>query len=114
MPSSQIINVHMLLGKRIDGVGDISIVVYNRECFFGSHGVKICNPGATVLGAPLKIEEFGESSISNSIFIDYLNGLWESTYNGKSYNLVHHNCNNFSNELVQFLCSSTIPKYILG
>lgn len=26
---------------------------------------------------------------------------------------MHHNCNNFSNELAQFLCGTAIPKHIL-
>lgn len=34
-------------------------------------------------------------------------------FRGQSYNLFHHNCNNFSNELAQFLCGTPIPKYIL-
>lgn len=28
--------------------------------------------------------------------------------------MVQHNCNNFSNDLAQFLCGATIPKYILN
>lgn len=30
-----------------------------------------------------------------------------------TYNLLSHNCNNFSDELAQFLCGKGIPKYIL-
>lgn len=32
------------LGKKIDGIWHTSIVVYNREYFFGSRGVESCNP----------------------------------------------------------------------
>lgn len=32
---------------------------------------------------------------------------------GETYQLLSHNCNNFSNELAQFLCGVSVPKYIL-
>lgn len=34
-------------------------------------------------------------------------------FSGPSYDLLKHNCNNFSQELAQFLCGANIPKYIL-
>ncbi|KAJ8923017.1 hypothetical protein NQ315_001565 [Exocentrus adspersus] len=103
----------MLIGKRIEGIWHTSIVVYNREYFFGSSGVESCNPGATVLGAPLKVQPLGETQVPYSVFIDYINGLSESTYAGATYNLFKHNCNNFSEDIAQFLCGASIPKYIL-
>lgn len=38
---------------------------------------------------------------------------WNYYFRGPTYDLFHHNCNNFSNELAQFLCGTTIPKHIL-
>lgn len=32
---------------------------------------------------------------------------------GSNYSLLKHNCNTFSEDLCQFLCGSSIPKYIL-
>lgn len=34
-------------------------------------------------------------------------------FRGATYDLFKHNCNNFSNDLAQFLCGATIPNYIL-
>lgn len=34
-------------------------------------------------------------------------------YRGANYNLLKHNCNTFSEDLCQFLCGTSIPKYIL-
>lgn len=34
-------------------------------------------------------------------------------YRGANYNLIKHNCNTFSEDLTQFLCGTSIPKYIL-
>ncbi|XP_074036198.1 uncharacterized protein isoform X2 [Leptinotarsa decemlineata] len=103
----------MLLGKKIDGIWHTSIVVFGREYFFGSRGVESCNPGSTALGQPLKVENLGETQVPYFIFIDYLNGLSESSFAGHTYNLLNHNCNNFSQEIAQFLCAASIPKYIL-
>uniref|UniRef100_V5GPH0 Desumoylating isopeptidase n=1 Tax=Anoplophora glabripennis TaxID=217634 RepID=V5GPH0_ANOGL len=103
----------MLIGKKIDGIWHTSIVVYNREYFFGSRGVESCNPGATLIGPPLKAQVLGETQVPYSVFIDYVNGLSESTYAGSTYNLFKHNCNNFSQDIAQFLCGVSIPKYIL-
>ncbi|KAJ8959752.1 hypothetical protein NQ314_006181 [Rhamnusium bicolor] len=103
----------MLIGKKIDGIWHTSIVVYNREYFFGSRGVESCNPSTTALGPPLKIQNLGETHVPYTVFIEYLSGLSESTYTGTTYNLFHHNCNNFSEEVAQFLCGVSIPKNIL-
>lgn len=35
-------------------------------------------------------------------------------YTAETYNLLKHNCNNFSNEVAQFLVGATIPEYILN
>ncbi|ENN71084.1 uncharacterized protein LOC109544582 isoform X2 [Dendroctonus ponderosae] len=103
----------MLIGKRIDGIWHTSIVVYNREYFFGSGGVESCNPGSTALGHPKEVKHLGDTQVPYSVFIEYLAGLSRSSYNGQSYNLFTHNCNNFSEEIAQFLCGASIPKYIL-
>ncbi|XP_019873362.1 uncharacterized protein LOC109601562 isoform X2 [Aethina tumida] len=103
----------MLIGKQIDGIWHTSVVVYNREYFFGSSGIESCNPAGTALGKPLKIKKLGETQVPYSVFIEYLNGLSTSTYLASTYSLFTHNCNNFSEEIAQFLCGSSIPKYIL-
>ncbi|KAK4874626.1 hypothetical protein RN001_013986 [Aquatica leii] len=103
----------LLIGKRIDGVWHTSIVVYGREYFFGSQGVESCNPASTALGRPLQILHLGETQIPYTVFIEYLSGLSETSYGTGTYDLLKHNCNNFSQELAQFLCGASIPKYIL-
>lgn len=34
-------------------------------------------------------------------------------FRGSNYSLLKHNCNTFSEDLCQFLCGASIPKYIL-
>lgn len=66
-----------------------------------------------MLGQPLRKEVIGETFIPQAVFSDYVRGLAESTFRGTKYNLLHHNCNTFSEDLCQFLCGVGIPKYIL-
>ena len=39
--------------------------------------------------------------------------IYLETYRGEAYNLLQHNCNNFSNELALFLCGNSIPQHII-
>ncbi|XP_034242961.1 uncharacterized protein LOC117646237, partial [Thrips palmi] len=102
-----------LLGRQLDGVWHTSIVVYGREYYFGSSGVQDSDPSGTILGNPLKTVDLGNTFIPKQTFLDYITELNESTFRGSTYDLFSHNCNNFSNELAQFLVGQEIPKYIL-
>ncbi|XP_071442305.1 uncharacterized protein [Hetaerina americana] len=102
-----------LLGRHVDGIWHTGIVAYGREYFFGHEGLQSCSPGGTVLGTPDRVVKLGESCIPYQLFLEYLLGLGESSFSPGTYNLVKNNCNNFSDEVAQFLCGSSIPKYIL-
>lgn len=105
---------HLLIGKTLEGIWHTSIVVYNREYFFNSSGVESCIPGSTDLGPPLRIESLGETKVPISIFNEYLKALSSTTFSGSSYDIFKHNCNNFTEELAQFLVGRGIPEYILN
>ncbi|XP_039289857.1 uncharacterized protein LOC111051004 isoform X14 [Nilaparvata lugens] len=97
----------------VEGIWHTSIVIYGKEHFFGSDGISICDPGGTVLGEPQRTVDLGVTYIPRAVFDDYLEGLRSSTFKGDQYKLLKHNCNNFSNELSQFLVGQKIPQYIL-
>jgi len=103
----------MLLGRQVDGIWHTSIVAYGREYFFGSGGVQSCRPGGTILGEATQVISLGETFIPYQVFLEYVLGLGETTFSPNSYDLFKHNCNNFTNEVSQFLCGKGIPKYIL-
>ncbi|XP_050694155.1 uncharacterized protein LOC126984470 isoform X3 [Eriocheir sinensis] len=102
-----------LLGKQIEGIWHTGVVAYGREYFFGSGGIESCRPGGTILGDPERVEELGESQVPYPLFLEYIFGLGEATYKPGAYDLLKHNCNNFSDEVSQFLCGHGIPKHIL-
>ncbi|XP_071513882.1 uncharacterized protein [Panulirus ornatus] len=102
-----------ILGKQIDGIWHTGVVAYGREYFFGPGGIESCRPGGTILGDPDRVEELGESQVPYQLFLEYIFGLGEGTYKPAAYDLFKHNCNNFSDEVSQFLCGHGIPKHIL-
>ncbi|XP_025200789.1 uncharacterized protein LOC112598510 isoform X4 [Melanaphis sacchari] len=102
-----------LLQKNIEGIWHTAIIVFGKEYFFGSNGISVCDPGTTALGNPLRTHSLGRTCLPEDVFQEYLRGLEQDTYSADKYNLLRHNCNNFSNEISQFLCGNCIPSYIL-
>lgn len=103
-----------LLGKNIPAIYHTSIVAYGREYFYGGMGIESCDPGCTVLGEPQSIIQLGVTEIPYQLFLEYIFGLGSSTYATGTYDLFHHNCNNFTNELSNFLFGKSIPDEILN
>ncbi|KAG7576367.1 PPPDE putative peptidase domain [Arabidopsis thaliana x Arabidopsis arenosa] len=100
-----------LLGKVIEGVWHTGIVVYGNEYFFGG-GIQHLPVGRTPYGTPIRTIELGLSHVPKDVFEMYLEEI-SPRYTAESYNLLTHNCNNFSNEVAQFLVGKGIPDYIL-
>ncbi|CAI8000467.1 Desumoylating isopeptidase 1 [Geodia barretti] len=76
-------------------------------------GIEFCNPGCTVIGSPTKVVDLGETHVPKDVFMDYLFEL-SSEYLPEKYDLLEHNCNNFTNDVSQFLTGKPIPSYITG
>lgn len=68
--------------------------------------------GTTQYGTPIRTIELGETHVPKDVFEMYLEEI-SPRYTAESYNLLAHNCNNFSNEVAQFLVGKGIPDYIL-
>lgn len=101
----------LFLGKQIDGIWHTGVVVFGKEYFYGGMGIEFCAPGGTIMGAPHRVEELGETQIPEEIFQEYLTDL-APQYGPDTYNLLEHNCNTFSNEVAQLLTGNTIPSHI--
>lgn len=102
-----------LIGHQIDGIWHTGVVVYGREYFYGVQGIHQCPPGGTVLGQPNQIIHLGTTEITKDIFLQHLHDLGQSAFRATLYDLFTHNCNNFSNEVANFLISEGIPGFIL-
>ncbi|KAL1830384.1 hypothetical protein ACET3Z_000035 [Daucus carota] len=101
-----------LLGKPIEGIWHTGVVVYGNEYYF-SGGLVHSPAGATPYGTPLRVIDLGITHVPKDVFEMYLQEI-SPQYTAESYNLLKHNCNNFSNEVAQFLVGATIPDYILN
>lgn len=87
------------------------IVVYGNEYYFGG-GIQYSPAGSTPYGTPLRVIELGVTHVPKDVFETYLDEI-SPRYTAETYNLLAHNCNNFSNEIAQFLVGTSIPDYIL-
>ncbi|GMI85703.1 hypothetical protein like AT3G07090 [Hibiscus trionum] len=100
-----------LLGKVIEGIWHTGVVVYGNEYFFGG-GIQNIPAGTAPYGKPIRVIELGVTHIPKDVFEMYLQEI-SPRYTAETYSLLTHNCNNFSNEVAQFLVGSNIPDYIL-
>lgn len=98
------------LGKQIDGVWHTGVVVFGKEFFFGG-GIQHGPPGRTPYGVPVESIALGDSHIPEEVFLEFLQEI-SSRFGMDTYDLLHNNCNNFTNECAIFLTGSPIPEYI--
>lgn len=88
------------------------MVVYGIEYYFGG-GIQ-CDPvGMTPYGTPIRVIELGVTHVPKEVFEEYLREIGPR-FTAETYKLLSHNCNNFSNEVAQFLVGTTIPDHILN
>lgn len=87
------------------------VSVYGNEYYFGG-GIQHAPAGSTPYGTPIRVVELGETHVPKDVFEAYLQEI-SPRYTAETYSLLTHNCNNFSNEVAQFLVGATIPDYIL-
>ncbi|KAK9474250.1 PPPDE putative peptidase domain-containing protein [Dipodascopsis tothii] len=99
-----------LVGKQIDGVWHTSVVHGGVEYFYGA-GVQTCAPGQSHHGRPLEVVEMGTTALPQDVVVQYVDSL-RTIYTAEKYDLFMHNCNNFSQDLCQFLVGRNIPAHI--
>ncbi|KAL0249022.1 hypothetical protein GEMRC1_004256 [Eukaryota sp. GEM-RC1] len=103
----------MLLGPQnaIDIIPHTSVCVYNTEYFFGM-GIQQCPPLQSGHGNPVQFLDFGQTEIPQELFQEWLRTA-TSKYSSTSYNLLELNCNNFTNDAVDFLVGNSLPSSII-
>lgn len=99
------------LGKAIEAIWHTGVIVYGNEYYFGG-GIQHSPAGATPYGTPIRVIDLGVTHVPKDVFEMYLQDI-SPRYTAETYRLLSHNCNNFSNEVAQFLVGTTIPDYIL-
>lgn len=100
------------LGKAIEAIWHTGVVVYGTEYFYGA-GIQQCPAGKAQYGTPLRVIDLGVTHVPKDVFEMYLQEIGPR-YTAETYSLMTHNCNNFSNEVAQFLVGASVPDYILN
>ncbi|KDO35286.1 hypothetical protein SPRG_00133 [Saprolegnia parasitica CBS 223.65] len=102
-----------LLGTHIDGVWHTGVCVYGLEYFYGG-GIQAVPPAqvAETYGTPYQVVELGTTQVAQADFTSFLQEI-QSRFTAATYNLLSNNCNNFSNEVANFLVGASIPQHIL-
>ncbi len=80
----------------------------NREYFFGG-GIFNDRPGATQYGRPVKRILLGQTNKTVAEFEAFLDRI-RPRFRMQDYDLLTHNCNNFTNECSLFLVGNGIPQ----
>lgn len=99
------------LGKAIEGIWHTGVGVYGKEYYFGG-GIQSVPLKHSPYGNPVQVAELGTTQVPQDIFEEYLREI-QPRYSQETYSLMKHNCNNFSDEVCQFLVGTGIPEYIL-
>lgn len=100
-----------LTGRQIDGIWHTSVVLWNREIYYGQGILEVSPPGTTHHGNPVQKIELGTTQIDEATFEEYLDNMRDH-YTGEKYHLLEFNCNSFTNDVVGFLTGGTIPSWI--
>ncbi|KAK9069355.1 hypothetical protein SSX86_011258 [Deinandra increscens subsp. villosa] len=100
------------LGKAIEAIWHTGVVVYGTEYYFGS-GIQQIPAGTAPYGSPLRVIDLGITHVPKDVFEMYLQEI-SPRYTPETYSLMRHNCNNFSNEVAQFLVGASIPDDIVN
>ncbi|KAH9002673.1 DUF862-domain-containing protein [Lactarius hatsudake] len=95
---------------QIDGIWHTSVVVFNREIFYGM-GIQIAAPGQSHHGQPLQVLDMGETALDEEVFEEYLAEM-KDHYTADKVCLPHFNCNSFTSDCVGFLTGGSIPSWI--
>ena len=89
-----------------------SIHVHGKEYWFG-HGMQVGLPRQTQFGTPKEVLQMGETEVDEEMFQAFLDEV-HPRFNVGTYSLLEHNCNNFSDEVCEFLVGKKIPKDIVS
>eukprot|EP00927_Polykrikos_kofoidii_P055970 TRINITY_DN50154_c0_g1_i1.p1 TRINITY_DN50154_c0_g1~~TRINITY_DN50154_c0_g1_i1.p1 ORF type:complete len:704 (-),score=144.28 TRINITY_DN50154_c0_g1_i1:20-2131(-) len=98
----------ILMGRRMEGVWHTGVVVYGKEYWFGGE-IFESDPEDTPFGTPLKKVLIGRTVCTKDELWDKISRELCREYTPENYDVLTHNCNNFSDECTLFLSNLHIP-----
>ena len=104
-----------LLGKQVDGIWHTGIICYGQEHFFSGGLQSMPHERFCAMHQgfrPDQLLELGETEVAEGDFRAWM-GSVAHRFTAQTYNLMRHNCNNFTDEASNFLLGRGIPSYII-
>ncbi|KAH7647171.1 hypothetical protein FG379_002862 [Cryptosporidium bovis] len=104
----------MLLGRTIEAIYHTGVLVYGYEYFYGGGIVCVKPEEITRLYGmkPIKTLTLGFTNKTQIELNAHLESI-STKFTSENYDLLNHNCNHFSDNVVNFLLGNGIPSYIL-
>mmetsp|Transcript_27971 Transcript_27971/g.61715 ORF Transcript_27971/g.61715 Transcript_27971/m.61715 type:complete len:788 (+) Transcript_27971:106-2469(+) len=104
----------LLVGHHFEGIWHTGVRVYDREYWYGG-SIFECESHQVPFDTPTKLIELGYTLRTRQELVDFIQKDLALTFSVTGYDILSNNCNNFSNEVVQFLLDGQqqIPEYIL-
>ena len=99
------------IGKQIDGIWHTAVCVFGKEYFYGG-GICIGEPKKTPYGYPVKEIDFGYTNKTQEDLTAYIKSI-NSQFTINTYDVLNHNCNNFTDAALFFLVGKHLPNDIL-
>ena len=104
----------ILFGKKIDGIWHTSILAFGFEWWYGGDCFQ-SRPCSTPFGpSPTRTEPLGNTTRSIFELKEFIRSKMRKKYNYDSYDVMTNNCNNFTNEISNFLIHKGIRKEIVS
>ena len=101
-----------IIGKQLDGIWHSGIAVFGVEYFYGG-GICAAPAGRAIPHLPYQEIHLGETTKSQIELETFLQSV-NTRYTQATYSLLRHNCNNFANEVSNFLLNGAgIPEHII-
>lgn len=101
-----------ILGQQMDGLWHTSVLAFGIEYFFGGD---ICRsvPGQTKFGKITKLLPLGVTLRTPTELEAFLSRGLKADFTRESYDVLHHNCNHFSDRVSLYLVGRRIPEEVL-
>jgi Ca2+-binding EF-hand superfamily protein len=104
----------LLFGRKIEGIWHTSVLAFGFEWWYGGDCFQ-SKPLTTPFGSsPTRIEHVGETTKSITELQNFIRNKMRSKFNYLSYDVIYNNCNNFSNNLLNFLIYKNLNTTVLN
>lgn len=103
-----------IVGLDTEGIYHTGIVVFGKEYFFGSEGIKSCSPTEFKLARLVDSIDLGITNVTKQDFEQYILAQTKIKYTNRNYSVFKNNCNDFTEETAKFLTGKGgLPRKIL-